>query len=52
MLYSLLVGVLSIIAPEMLQQLVTVFIGLGFITAGLFLLFYGLGLLKAVGRGV
>lgn len=40
-------GVISIIAPDLLQQFAVIFIGLGFITVGIFIFFYGLGLLKA-----
>lgn len=41
-------GILSIIAPNIVQQFATVFIGLGFRAVGLFIFFYGLDLLKAV----
>ncbi|MEM2005086.1 MAG: hypothetical protein QW705_06575 [Zestosphaera sp.] len=39
-------GLLSIIAPKLLEQYATVFIGLGFIVTGLFIFLYGLELLK------
>ncbi|MEM4488411.1 MAG: hypothetical protein QXK88_06415 [Desulfurococcaceae archaeon] len=40
-------GVFSIVAPDLLQRYATVFLGIGFITAGALIFFYGLGLLRA-----
>lgn len=40
-------GTITLIAPELLKELVIYFIGLGFILVGVFILIYGLGLIKS-----
>ncbi|MEM1558440.1 MAG: hypothetical protein QXL27_05515 [Candidatus Bathyarchaeia archaeon] len=40
-------GTVTLIAPELLEKLATYFIGLGFIVVGIFILIYGLGLVKS-----
>jgi len=39
-------GALAFIAPELLTRYTTYFIGLGFIIVGIYLMFYGYGIIK------